>query len=65
MEIMVGILIVLMLITLTMQVWYNRADGEMLIEQHEDGVRRFSLELDNGPEHLAAKKVVRFRVIKK
>lgn len=62
MEIMVGILIFMMLSVMVTFAWIRRTDGKMVIEDGGDGVRRFSLELDRGPEELAVKKVIRFRV---
>lgn len=65
MEILLSIIILILLIILAQLLYSRKADGTMTIADSEDGIRRFALELDRGPEDLESKKVIRFRVVHK
>lgn len=65
MEILIGIASLLVIIQISLMLYSRRADGTMTIQDGEDGIRRFSLELDRGPEDLEDKNVIRFRVVRK
>lgn len=53
---------ILLLLVIAFMLRVQKADGQMIVKLNDDGSKLFSLELDQGPDAIEAKKKIIFRV---
>ena len=68
MEIAILLVIMIVAVIFLISYTYNQSrlgSGEIVITEDDEGIRRFTLDLDEDPENLLNKKKIVFRVISK